>query len=240
MVKNNSMSHTISYLVSLILLCISISSFANDETDLIDSESLKLINTKPLLELGNEGDTSHTHPSEALAIKFLKILEKQKLEQQVKECAAQEGFALVGESSGKCDNAGYEPDVRCLIKEGFWKGHLHSQLAMKSFDLNQDNIPDYIVTGNSCTGFAHNYTSDFFLFLSQKDKRYNLTLSISSSFISVVPKVNGIGYLILEGINSYNGDSVGIWSLEGNKYTESACFYRDHAEENPLFRKCIK
>jgi hypothetical protein len=157
----------------------------------------------------------------------------------VKTCAAQEGFRLAGEKSRKCGDEYNEPSDECLIEEGLWKGHLSTQLEMKSFDLNSDNMPDYIVTGVSCTGMTGNAANEYFVFLSQKDKSYDLAVSITAQYISVLPKANGGGYLLLEGASQLSGESARIWSLEGNQYSRTACFYKDKVnEKEPEFRKC--
>jgi len=238
--SGRSKNHIAFSMISLLLLCFSFAGCSDSEPELIDPVNLKIINTKPILQMTTEGDNQYFSPSETLAAHFVELLEKSNLQQNVKACAAADGYKAMGEKSKKCIYGDDDLNEECAVKEGYWKGYLHKQLNAKKMDLNNDNVPDYIVSGDSCTGFSHNYTSEFFVFLSQKDGTYMLALSTSASFISVVPKANGNGYLIVDGTNSYNGDSANMWSLEGAKYTNIACFYQSHTEKLQAYRnaKC--
>ena len=231
--KTNSASFPI---IGLLLLFFSLDTYSDSKSVLIDAESQKIINATPLLHMSTEGDSDYFSPPEALAIQFLDLLEKASLQKELRACAAADEYRANGAKSKKCINYDIDMNDECLIREGFGKGYLHKQLVSKKIDLNNDNIPDYIVSGNTCTGFSHNYTSDFFVFLTQKDGTYNLALTVSASFISVVPKANGKGYLVIDGVNSYNGDSANIWNLEGSRFKNIACFYQSHTEKIQAYR----
>ena len=224
------------FMVIVLLLCISVSSCSKDTLDLIDPENKKLINTKPILVMTTEGDSNFVQIPESLAIKFVDILEKSNLQQNVKPCAAEKGYAAMLKKPEKCLNND-ELDADCGAKEGYWKGYLNTQLITKTLDLNKDNIPDYIVSGDSCTGFSHNYTSDFFVFLSKNDHDFNLALSTSAGFINVLPINKDGEYLIMDGTEKYNGDSANFWKLSNNIYTNTDCFYQDHSEKIQEYRK---
>lgn len=234
--KSDKQYPTVFPIIGLLLLFFSLDSCSDNESILIDVESQKIINATPLLHMSTEGDSDYFSPPEALAIQFLNLLEKVGLQKDVRACAAADEYRANGGKSKKCINYDIDMNDECLIREGFGKGYLHKQLVAKKMDLNNDNISDYIVSGNTCTGFSHNYTSDFFVFLSQKDATYNLALTVSASFISVVPKANGKGYLVIDGVNSYNGDSVNIWNLEGSRFKKTACFYQSHTEKIQAYR----
>ena len=224
------------FMAIVLLLCISVSSCSKDTLDLIDPENKKLINAKPILEMTTEGDSNFVQIPESLAIKFVDILEKSNLQQNVKACAAEKGYAAMLKKPEKCLNND-ELDADCGAKEGYWKGYLNTQLFTKSLDLNKDNIPDYIVSGDFCTGFTHNQTSDFFVFLSKNDHDFNLALSTSAGFIKV-HQVNKDGeYLIIDGSDTYSGDSANFWILNKNIYTNTVCFYQDHSEKIQEYRK---
>lgn len=97
-------------------------------------------------------------------------------------------------------------------------------------DLNGDKIADYIIRGDQCSGFSHTYTWEVFVLLSQKEKPHKLALALNTNRFDVMPIVKYGGQVIVEGISSYNGESVNIQVLQSGEYVPEACFYRDHKD----------
>lgn len=226
------------FMVIVLLLCISVSSCSKEELDFIDPENKKLINTKPILEMSVEGDSGFVKIPESLAIKFVEILEKFNLQQNVKACAAEKGYAAMLKKPEKCLN--YDVlDADCADREGYWKGYLNTQLLTKTLDLNRDNIPDYIVSGDSCTGFTHNASADYFVFLSKGANDFSLALTTSAGFIKVLPVNKDGEYLIIDGTDKFSGDSVDFWKLNKNIYIHTGCYYKNHSDKIQEYRKSV-
>jgi hypothetical protein len=197
-------------------------SHSADET--IGAESKRIISLKPLLEQSEE--PWPTHPSEKVAIQFLNALAAQdpSSAEQIKSCAAQSNPI-----SEKCQT-GESYDAECSIKRGYWKGFVAKHLHAATIDLNGDDIPDYIIRGDMCSGLFHNYTWETFVLLSRKSHPHHLALSTNANHFDVMPLSKLGGQVIVEGISSYNGESLNIHVLQNGKYVPEACFYRDRSE----------
>lgn len=206
---------------------LSISLFAgcsNSESEAIGADHKRIIGLTPLIDHGEE--PWPTHPSEKIANRLLSTLEMQTpgSSTEIKACAARDNPA-----AAKCHiEEAY--DSECGVKGGYWKGFVGKHLFSFQADINGDNIPDYIIRGDYCSGFSHNYTWDVFVLLSHKNKPHDLALAVNANRFDVMPLAKRDGQVIVEGISSYNGESVNIHVLQNGKYIQEACFYRDRSE----------
>ncbi len=207
------------------------------DVDVISPEYKKILDTKPILELGEA--SLKNAPTEKIAVELVDYFEKKygkTSTDQFKQCAAMVRLKELGKKS-KCNNLlEGDEDQACAVKAGYWKGNLHKNLLAIAIDINADKIPDYIVSGDYCTGLSHNYTQEYFVFLSQKNGSYRVALSTNANSFAVLPNIKNGAKLIVEGISSYNGISQKIWSFENFEYKNEACFYKPNVDHEIEFK----
>ncbi len=220
-------------LLSTSLLISNLSGCSKNEPNWITPEYQKIISMAP--EIRIDESALKDPPPEEIAVTLVNFLEQSNIDNAVKSCAALDRINELGEES-KCYNE-YAEDVECAIKEGFWKDRLRHHLASQETDLNADNIPDYIVSGDHCAGLSHVYTSEYFVLLSQKDKTYHVALSTNANYLYVLPITKNNAKMIVEGINSYNGSGADVWHLQGKNYIHEACFYRPNKEQEVPYER---
>lgn len=193
------------------------------ENDFIDAETKRRIQLEPLVSLS---EITEEVPSTQLAKQFLRLLEKEDrdLATSLKSCAIKEYEG----NQGICDNYD-DGDIDCALKQGFWKGTFAKHLRVAKVDLNNDQKPDYIFTGDNCSGFAGAYMFEYFVILSDQPRKH-LAARFTATHVNVMPETLGDGKIIVEGISSYNGQSLNIWKLSQGRYIEDQCMWRDSKE----------
>lgn len=232
----------------LVLVFSSLIACGSSEEENISPEYLSMITSKPIVEL--EGvDSESKSPPEKVASYLVSYLEESKkpnnidIAQQIKQCTASMRLEELKTKSSCYVEGGTDDDSdqRCALEKAYWKNNLSKNLYSVATDLNHDNTPDYIISGQSCTGLANSYTFTYFVLLSQKNKAHKIVLSSSDSAISVTPVIkNGANVIITRGY--VHSDSRNLWFFDGHTYRNENCFYRPNDNSNGHFKKtaCFK
>jgi hypothetical protein len=210
------------------------------DADEINPDHLRFVNEKALKSV--TPDDVKIIPPEKIAAVLVSHLEntnqKSKLA-QVRQCAATQVLRELG-SKSKCYNVGSGGDSeedRCALKSELWKGKLARAFAATPIDVNNDKFEDYIVNyNNSCEGLASGNIAEYFLLMSQPDKSYKLVLRTEANIFSILPSMKNNALVVIEGVNSYSGQSYNIWTLQDSNYLNDACLYQSKTELNSKFK----
>lgn len=203
----------------------------------VTQKELTLISLKPLPSLMNS-DYDHARVvglsepdavSEKIAQSLISQLKRkgkagQEFADGLALCSAKHAFE-VRPSASMCKNEDDGSLWECLVKRGVGRRVVGQSLMADRFDLNDDGIPDYIITDRSYCGYINaNQAQVYFVMLSMAKDDFRLAYADwTSNSIRVVIDPDSGKKVLIEGMAKASGIYSIVFTYINGQYISGRC-----------------
>lgn len=128
-----------------------------------------------------------------------------------------------------CGDEYNEPTVSCLRQEGHGQKAIGQILAAKRFDLNDDDVPDYVIADRYyCNALSANQSNVYFVMLSDGGQRFQLGYADwAVSDLLVVQHPSTRKKIVVEKSSKLYGTRTAIFEIQHHKLVERTCLSED-------------